>query len=177
MTSNLTKQDFIEMDKKHFLHPTSNIKQQQKNGPAIIFKKGEGIYVEDIDGKRYIEGMSSLWNVNIGYGRKEIAEVAKKQMEKLSFSSTFSTYSHQPVIKLASKIAELAPGKLNTVFFTSGGSEANDSAIKLVRHYWNTKGEPNRKRIVARKRGYHGVSMGATSATGISEFWNMTDLS
>src|SRR5699024_10708552 len=175
--TNITKDQLIELDKNYFLHPTSSIEQQQEAGPAIIFEKGEGIYLQDMDGKKYMEGMSSLWNVNIGYGRKEIAEVAKKQMEKLSFSSTFSTYSHQPVIKLASKIAELAPGNLNTVFFTSGGSEANDSAIKLVRHYWNTKGEPNRKRIVARKRGYHGVSMGATSATGISEFWNMTDLS
>lgn len=171
--TNLTKEQLIEMDRKHFLHPTSSIQQQQESGPAIIFEKAEGIYVEDIDGKKYIEGMSSLWNVNIGYGRKELGEAAKKQIEQLSFSSTFSTYSHEPVIKLATKIAELAPGDLNTVFFTSGGSESNDSAIKLVRHYWNVKGQPERKKIIARKRAYHGVAMGATSATGIPEFWKM----
>src|SRR5690625_775156 len=103
MTINFIKQNLVELDKKHFLHPTSNIKQHQENGPAIIFKKGEGIYVEDIDGKKYIEGMSSLWNVNVGYGRKELGEIAKEQIEQLSFSSAFSTYSHEPAIKLAAK--------------------------------------------------------------------------
>lgn len=177
MTENQVKNELIEMDKRHFLHPTSNIKQQQANGPEIIFKAAEGIYVKDIDGKQYIEGMSSLWNVNIGYGRKELAEAAKQQIEELSFSSTFSTYSHEPVIKLAAKIAELTPGDLNTVFFTSGGSESNDSAIKLARHYWNIKGKPERRKIISRKKAYHGVAMGATSATGIPEFWKFAGVS
>ncbi len=177
MANNLTKQQLMEMDKKHFLHPTSNVKQQQENGPAIIFKKGEGIYVEDIDGKKYIEGMSSLWNVNIGYGRKEVAEVVAKQIENLAFSSAFSTYSHEPVIKLANKIAELTPGSLNTVFFTSGGSEANDSAIKLARYYWTIQGKPDKRKIISRKRAYHGVALGATSATGIPEFWKVAGVS
>lgn len=175
--TNLSKEQLMELDKKHFLHPTSNLSQQQEEGPAIIFKKGEGIYVEDIDGKRYIEGMSSLWNVNIGYGRKELAEVAKQQIEDLSFSSAFSTYSHEPVIKLAAKIAELTPGDLNTVFFTSGGSESNDSAIKLARHYWNVQGKLERRKIISRKKAYHGVAMGATSATGIPEFWKFASVS
>lgn len=177
MTEYQVKNELIEMDKRHFLHPTSNIKQQQANGPEIIFKAAEGIYVKDIDGKQYIEGMSSLWNVNIGYGRKELAEAAKQQIEELSFSSTFSTYSHEPVIKLAAKIAELTPGDLNTVFFTSGGSESNDSAIKLARHYWNIKGKPERRKIISRKKAYHGVAMGATSATGIPEFWKFAGVS
>src|SRR5699024_8902401 len=103
MMNQHSKQALMEMDKKHFLHPTSNVKQQQEDGPAIVFKEAEGIYAKDIDGKTYIEGMSSLWNVNIGYGRKELAEAAKQQIEQLSFSSTFSTYSHEPVIQLASK--------------------------------------------------------------------------
>lgn len=173
---NRIKDELIELDKKHFLHPTSSIQQQQQDGPAIIFKKAKGIYVEDIEGNKYIEGMSSLWNVNIGYGREELAEVAKNQINELAFSSTFSTYSHEPVIRLAAKIAELSPGDLNNVFFTSGGSEANDSAIKLARHYWITKGKPNRRKIISRKRGYHGVSLGATSATGIPEFWKMANV-
>jgi len=169
--TNYTKEQLMELDKKHFLHPTSNLQQQQEDGPAIIVKKGEGIYVEDIEGKRYIEGMSSLWNVNIGYGRKELAEIAKEQIEELPFSSAFSTYSHEPAIKLATKITELTPGDLNTVFFTSGGSESNDTAIKLARHYWNIQGKPERRKIISRKRAYHGVALGATSATGIPEFW------
>lgn len=177
MTINFIKQNLVELDKKHFLHPTSNIKQHQENGPAIIFKKGEGIYVEDIDGKKYIEGMSSLWNVNVGYGRKELAEAAKKQMEELAFSSAFSTYSHEPVIKLAEKIAQLTPGDLNTVFFTSGGSESNDSAIKLARHYWTIQEKPEKRKIISRKKAYHGVALGATSATGIPEFWKVAGMS
>jgi len=163
------------LDKQHFLHPTSSVKQQQENGPAIIFEEGMGIYLKDIHGKEYIEGMSSLWNVAIGYGRKELAKVAEKQMKKLSFSSAFSTFSHEPAILLAEKIARLAPGKLNTVFFTSGGSEANESAFKLVRYYWLLRGEKKRKKIIARKKAYHGVAAGATSATGIDEFHQMTN--
>ncbi|GKU82176.1 aspartate aminotransferase family protein [Niallia sp. NCCP-28] len=163
------------LDKKHFLHPTSSVKQQQENGPAIIFEEGKGIYLKDINGKEYIEGMSSLWNVAVGYGRKELAKAAKKQMKKLSFSSAFSTFSHESAILLAEKIARLAPGNLNTVFFTSGGSEANESAFKLVRHYWLLKGEPERKKIISRQKAYHGVAAGATSATGIAEFHQMTN--
>lgn len=170
------RQDLIEWDKKHFIHPTSPIKQQQEQGAAFVFEEGDGIYLKDIDGRQVIDAMSSLWNVNVGHGRTELAEAAKKQMSKLAFSSAFSTFSHEPAIRLAKKVAELAPGDLNAVFFTSGGSEANDSAFKLARHYWKLKGEPNRKKIISRKKAYHGVSVGATSATGIPEFWDMSDL-
>ncbi|MBE1554030.1 aminotransferase class III-fold pyridoxal phosphate-dependent enzyme [Sporosarcina limicola] len=163
----------IELDKKHFIHPTSSIKDQQANGAKLIIEKGEGIYLTDKKGDVYIDAMSSLWNVNIGHGNKELAEVAKEQMEKLAFSSTFSTFSHEPAILLAKKIADLAPSKLNAVFFTSGGSESNDSAFKLVRHYWKIQGKPERNKIVSLKRGYHGVAAASTSATGIPEFWDM----
>ncbi len=137
-----------------------------------MLKKGRYLF-NDTDGKVFIDAMSSLWNVNIGHGRKELAEAAKEQMEKLAYSSAFSTFSHEPAIRLAKKIADLAPPNLNAVFFTSGGSESNDSAIKLVRHYWKIQGQPLRNKIISLKRGYHGVAAGATSATGIPEFWNM----
>ncbi|MGE7838908.1 aspartate aminotransferase family protein [Viridibacillus arvi] len=162
-----------EWDKKHFIHPTSSIQEQQANGPKVIFDKSEGIYLTSKDGTKYIDAMSSLWNVNIGHGRKEIAEAAKEQMEQLAYSSCFSNFSNEPAIRLAKKIASLAPPSLNAVFFTSGGSESNDSAIKIVRHYWRIQGQPERNKIVALQRGYHGVSAGATSATGIPEFWDM----
>lgn len=158
--------DLVELDKKHFIHPTSSIKEQQENGPAAIFKEGHGVYVTDINGKTYIEGMASLWNVNVGYGRKELAEAAKEQMEKLAFSSCFATFSNEPAIRLAAKLAEITPGDLSAVFFTSGGSESNDTAYKLVRHYWKLKGYPNKTKIISRKKAYHGVAIGATSATG-----------
>ncbi|TCP30193.1 putrescine aminotransferase [Scopulibacillus darangshiensis] len=167
------KDNLIEWDKNHFIHPTSSIKEQQEAGPKCIFEEGNGIYLKDIDGKEYIDAMSSLWNVNIGHGRKELAQAAEEQMSKLAFSSAFSTFSHEPAIRLAKKIAGLTPGDLNAVFLTSGGSESNDSAFKLARHYWMISGKPERRKIISRKKAYHGVSAGATSATGIPEFWKM----
>ncbi|MBP1931408.1 aspartate aminotransferase family protein [Ammoniphilus resinae] len=163
-----------ELDKKHYLHPTSSIRQQQENGPAFIFTDGEGVYLKDISGKTLIDGMSSLWNVNVGHGREELGQVALEQMKKLGYSSSFATFSHEPAILLAAKIAEMTPGDLNAIFYTSGGSESNDTAFKIVRHYWNLKGQPEKKKIISRKRGYHGVAMGATSATGIPVFHAMS---
>src|SRR5699024_6026486 len=101
------KEELCELDKKHFLHPTSSIQQQQKHGPAFIFTKGSGIYLKDMSGEKYIDGMSSLWNVNIGHGRKEMGDIAKEQMDTLAFSSAFSTYSHEPAIRLAKRLSEL----------------------------------------------------------------------
>jgi putrescine aminotransferase len=163
-------QELADLDKKHFLHPTSSIKQQQENGPAIIFTKGIGIYLYDAFGKEYIDGMASLWNVNIGHGRREIAEAAAQQMTKLAYSSCFNTFSNEPAIKLAEKISQLTQDNLKTTFFTSGGSEANETAIKLVRHYWIVKGEKKRTKIISRKKSYHGLAMGATHATGLKPF-------
>ncbi|WNF38549.1 aspartate aminotransferase family protein [Bacillaceae bacterium IKA-2] len=164
-----------ELDKKHFFHPTSPIQLQQQQGPAFIFTKGEGIYLEDIKGNRVIDGMSSLWNVNIGHGVEEMGKVAHEQMSKLAFSSCFATHSNEPAIKLAAKIAEIAPGDLSATFFASGGSEANDTAYKLARHYWILKEQPKRKKIISRNRSYHGVAMGATSATGLKPFRDFTN--
>ncbi|WP_368503140.1 aspartate aminotransferase family protein [Alkalihalophilus sp. As8PL] len=168
-------QELMELDKKHFLHPTSPVQQQQQDGPGFIFTKGEGVFLEDIQGRRVIDGMSSLWNVNIGHGREEMGEVAKEQMSTLAFSSCFATYSNEPAIRLAAKLAEVAPGHLSATFFTSGGSESNDTAYKLARHYWILKGQPDKKKIVTRTKSYHGVAMGATSATGLKPFRDFTN--
>lgn len=168
------RQELVELDKKYFIHPTSSLQDQQEKGPAIIFDKAEGVHVYDLNGKKYIEGMASLWNVNIGYGRKELAETAKQQMEKCAYANSFSGFSNEPAIRLAAKVAEMTPGDLNGVFFTSGGSESNDSAYKLVRHYWKVKGKPEKTKIIARKRAYHGVASGSTSATGIESFHEFT---
>lgn len=166
--------ELANQDKKHFIHPTSSLKQLQEHGPAVIFAEGNGIYLKDIHGKQYIDGFSCLWNVNIGHGRKELGEVAAQQMAQLGFSSCFGTFSHEPVIRLAAKIAQITPSDLNATFFTSGGSESNDSAFKIVRHYWKLKGKPEKNKIISRRRSYHGVAMGATSATQIENFRKFT---
>lgn len=169
----MDQEKLIELDKKHFIHPTSSIQQQQEFGPKIIVEKGDGIYLTDKNGNVYIDAMSSLWNVNVGHGREELAEVAAEQMKNLAFSSSFSTFSNEPAILLAEKISSIAPEGLNAVFFTSGGSESNDTAIKLVRHYWRIQGKPEKRKIIGLNRAYHGVAAASTSATGIPEFWNM----
>ncbi|MEK4201045.1 aminotransferase family protein [Cytobacillus sp. FSL K6-0265] len=174
MTTLLTT-ELSELDKKHFIHPTSSIAQQQAEGPSHIFTEGKGVYLTDSNGHKVIDGMSSLWNVNIGHGVKEMAEAAYEQMTKLAFTSNFSTFSNEPAIRLAEKLSKILPGDLNAVFFTSGGSESNDTAFKLARHYWILKGQPERQKIISRKMSYHGVAMGATSATGLKPFRDFTN--
>lgn len=174
LVTNELKDELVQLDKKHLIHPTSDMRLLQEQGPPFIFTEGEGIYLKDIDGKKYIDSLSSLWNVNIGHGRHEFGEVVKEQMEKLAFASIFSNWSHEPVIRLAAEVAKWTPGDLNVTFFTSGGSEANDTAFKTVRHYWKINGKPEKKKIISRKKSYHGVAMGSTSATGIPEFHTFT---
>jgi len=165
--------NFYELDRRHHLHPSTPIKNNFDNGPLAVMEKGEGIYLYDIDGKKYIDGLSSLWNVNIGHGRKELAEVAEKQMSQLAYSHSFNGLTHKNAVLLAEKVASLAPGDLNVCHFTSGGSESNDTVFKLIRHYFKLKGKPEKYKIIARERAYHGISMGATSATGIPMFREM----
>ncbi|QUW22548.1 aspartate aminotransferase family protein [Sporosarcina sp. Marseille-Q4063] len=169
-------EELAALDKKHFMHPTSSFKQQQERGPGFIFTEGKGIYLKDIRGKQVIDGLSSLWNVNIGHGREELGQAAMEQMKKLAFSSAFATNSHEPVIKLAEKVAQMTPGDLTMTFFTSGGSDANDTAFKTARYYWQLKGKSEKKKIISRQKSYHGVSVGASSATGLPAFRDFPSL-
>ncbi|MFN2616900.1 MAG: aspartate aminotransferase family protein [Thermoleophilaceae bacterium] len=132
-----------------------------------ILVRGEGCYVWDENGKRYLDGLSSLFCVSAGHGRAELGEAAARQSKELGFWTNWS-YAHPPAIELATRLAELAPGDLNRVFFTSGGSEAVETAWKLARNYHRLRGEAGRTKIVAREIAYHGTSFGALSATGIT---------
>ena len=137
------------------------------SGPVPIITRGEGCYVYDQDGKRYLDGLSALFCVNAGHGRTELAEAAAEQMSKLGFYTNWS-YAHPPAIELAARIAGLAPEGLNRVFFTSGGSEAVESAYKLARNYHKETGHPTKTKLIARDLAYHGTSLGALSATGLT---------
>jgi adenosylmethionine-8-amino-7-oxononanoate aminotransferase len=132
--------------------------------PVIV--RGEGCYVYDEHGKRYLDGLSALYCVNIGHGRTELGEAAAKQAGELGFYTNWS-YAHPRAIELATRIAKLAPGELNRVFFTSGGSEAVESAWKLAKAYHAARGEPTRHKLISRQLAYHGTSMGALTATGV----------
>ena len=137
------------------------------NAAVPIIVSGDGCYVYDADGKRYLDGLAALFCVNLGHGRAELAEAAANQMRELDFYTTWS-YAHPRAIELASKIASLAPGDLNRVFFTSGGSEAVESALKLARNYHRLTGNGQKIKVIAREIAYHGTTLGALSATGIT---------
>jgi putrescine aminotransferase len=160
-----------ELDRTHWLHPQGDLDAPTGSVPQLIFASGRGATLTDIHGREYIDGMASLWNVNVGYGRAALAEAAATQMKKLAFSSAYGGFGTAPTIELAAKLAELAPGALEVTYFASGGAEANDTAYKIARLYWKLRGEPGRVNIVSRIRDYHGLTYGATSATGMANFW------
>jgi adenosylmethionine-8-amino-7-oxononanoate aminotransferase len=149
-----------------WMHFTRMGAYSEQEIPIIV--RGEGCYVYDEHGKRYLDGLSGLFCVNIGHGRADIVQAGADQARELGFFTNWS-YAHPPAIELAERIASLAPGDLNRVFFTSGGSEAVESALKLARQYFKLRGHPNKYKVIAREIAYHGTSLGALSATGITE--------
>lgn len=160
--------DLAEQDLAHLIHPLYHPKAQEG---AVILERGEGVYLWDTDGKRYLDGLSCLWNVNVGHGRRELGEAAARQMEQMAFCNSYTGFSNPPAIELATRLANLAPGDLDAVFFTSGGAESNESAFKLVRFFWNVQGRPAKTKIISRFDAYHGVSTAAMAATGMSVYW------
>jgi adenosylmethionine-8-amino-7-oxononanoate aminotransferase len=158
--------DLQELAKRHlWMHFTRMGSYADAEVPVIV--RGDGCYVYDEHGKRYLDGLSALYCVNIGHGRGELADAAAEQARELGFYTNWS-YAHPRSIELAARIAALAPGNLNRVFFTSGGSEAVESAWKLAKAYQAARGEPRRHKLISRKLAYHGTSMGALTATGLT---------
>jgi adenosylmethionine-8-amino-7-oxononanoate aminotransferase len=158
--------DLQTQAKRHlWMHFTRMGSYASAEVPVIV--RGDGCYVYDEHGQRYLDGLSALYCVNIGHGRAELGEAAARQAEELGFYTNWS-YAHPRSIELAARIAQLAPGELNRVFFTSGGSEAVESAWKLAKAYHGMRGEPTRHKLVSRELAYHGTSMGALTATGLT---------
>jgi len=167
ITNHLPTAELQALDAAHHMHPFTAGNDLATKGARII-TRARGIYLTDSEGNEILDGMAGLWCVNIGYGRNELAEVAARQMRELPYYNTFFQTSHAPVIALASKVAELAPGDLNHVFFASSGSEANDTNIRMVRTYWATKGKPTKSVIISRHNAYHGSSVGSGSLGGMA---------
>jgi len=153
-------------DIETLVHPYSNLATFRETGPMVI-DRGEGVWVYDVEGKGYIDGMAGLWCTALGYGNEELVEAAAAQIKKLSFAHLFSGKSHDPAIELAERIKEIAPVPVSKVFFCNSGSEANDSQIKLVWYLNNALGRPQKKKIVSRVKAYHGVTVAAASLTGL----------
>jgi 4-aminobutyrate--pyruvate transaminase len=154
------------LDIAHVVHPYADAREREREGPLII-KRGEGIYVFDEDGRQYIEGLAGLWSVAVGFGEPRLADAAAKQMRQLSYYHTFGNKSHDPCIELAAQLTAMAPPRLQRVFFTNSGSEANDSVVKFVWFYNNALGRPNKRKIISRQRAYHGVTVASASMTGL----------
>ncbi|MEE8534654.1 MAG: aminotransferase [Kiloniellales bacterium] len=153
-------------DIAYTLHPFTNLTAHEARGPHII-TRGEGIYIFDDQGNRYIEGLAGLWCTALGFSEKRLVEAARKQLDTLPFMHTFAHRSTEPVIDLCEKLAQLAPGKLEKVYLVNSGSEAVDTAIKLVWYYNNALDRLEKKKIISRRRGYHGVTVAAGSLTAL----------
>ncbi|MCF5806027.1 MULTISPECIES: aspartate aminotransferase family protein [Pseudomonas syringae group] len=163
------------LSSEHHLAPFSDYKQLKENGPRII-TRAEGVYLWDSEGHKILDGMSGLWCVAIGYGREELADAASKQMRELPYYNLFFQTAHPPVLELAKVIAEIAPQGMNHVFFTGSGSEGNDTMLRMVRHYWALKGQPNKKTIISRINGYHGSTVAGASLGGMTYMHEQGDL-
>ena len=160
----------LDRDAAHLIHPL--------HSPAIhaggkVWAGGEGEFLIDVNGDRYIDGLSGLWNNTAGNGRRELAEAAYAQMREMAFVSGYTGSSNPRAIELAERLAAITYPNINHFYFTSGGGESTDSNIKLARHYWKLRGKPDKTKVISRIWGYHGTTFAAMCATGISTYWPM----
>lgn len=174
-THNWTTEEWVRADGAHHMHPFCEVGDIKQNGSKVI-TDADGVYVTDSDGNRYLDGMAALWCTNVGYGRKELAEAAYEQMVRMPFYNTFFKSTTMPAVELSQTLAELAPEHLNHVFYASSGSEANDTIVRMVRHYWNVRGKPNKKTFISREYAYHGSTMAAASLGGMDGMHKLSDL-
>jgi len=162
-----TTEAWQALDRQHYLHPFTDFKSLHARGSRVIVR-AEGVYLYDSEGNRILDGMAGLWCVNLGYGRRELAEAAYRQMLELPYYNSFFQTAHPPVIELAKQLVDLSPPQFNRVFFTGSGSEGNDTVVRLVRRYWDLQGEPRRKVIISRVNAYHGSTMAGASLGGMA---------
>ena len=160
----------VKDDQDHLIHPLHHPSDHLE---PMVYVQGRGATITDIQGREYIDGLAGLWNVNVGHGREELAQAAFDQIKQLAYFSAYTGSTNIPAVQLASKLISLAYPNMQAVFFTSGGAESNESAFKTARFYWKTQGKPDKVKVIARTLAYHGVTLQAMSATGMSPYWKM----
>ena len=160
----------LDRDRAHLLHP---LHHPSAYANARVWVSGQGAMLTDSTGREYIDGLSGLWNVNVGHGRTELGEAARTQMGTLAFTSAYAGATNERAIELAEKLSALMYPSINAFFFTSGGAEASETSFKTARFYWKAAGKPDKFKVIARMRGYHGTTLAAMSATGLPAFWPM----
>lgn len=162
------------LSRDHHLPPFTDYKALNAKGTRVI-TRAEGVYLQDSEGHRILDAMAGLWCVNLGYGREELVEAATRQMRELPYYNLFFQTAHPPAIALAKAIADIAPEGMNHVFFTGSGSEANDTVLRMVRHYWAIKGQPAKKVVIGRWNGYHGSTIAGASLGGMKAMHDQGD--
>jgi putrescine---pyruvate transaminase len=167
--------DLQRSDREHHFHPFTDFKALGERGTRVIVR-GEGVYIWDHQGNKLLDGMSGLWNVNVGYGRRELIDAATRQLETLPFYNSFFQCTTEPTIALAERLAGLTGNRLSHAFFAGSGSEANDTQIRLVRRYWQLVGRPEKKVIISRTNAYHGSTIGAASLGGMKPMHEQGEL-
>jgi len=165
-----TAATLITDDRAHLLHP---LQHPADHATPHVWVKGRGVVLTDAEGREYLDGLSCLWNVNVGHGRKELGEAAAEQMATLAYSTNYVGSSNVPAIQLAHRLTELAYPNLVATYFASGGAEANESAFKTARFFWKAKGQPKKVKVISRQYGYHGVTLAAMSATAVPGYAKM----
>jgi adenosylmethionine-8-amino-7-oxononanoate aminotransferase len=161
--------NLVQLDHDHLIHPVASWSAHEQRGVTVL-RSGDGCYVEDYNGNRLLDGFAGLWCVNVGYGQQSIVDAATAQMTALPYATGYFGFGSEPAIRLAARVAELTPGDLNHVYFTLGGSDAVDSAVKFIRYYWNVLGQPQRKHMIALQRGYHGSTSVGSGLTALPAF-------
>ena len=169
-SSSASVADVLRADREHLIHPLYHPTDHAK---PIVIVRGEGTDIVDANGKRYFDALSGLWNVHVGHGRTELAQVAAEQMSTLAFNNNYVGFANIPSARLAEKLIELAYPNLHAVYFTTAGAESNESAFKTARFFWKLLDKPNKVKIISRRWGYHGVTMAAASATGLPAYHKM----
>ncbi len=165
----------IALDREHYVHPVSAYRAHEARG-ATVLESARGMFLRDANGHELIDAFAGLWCVNIGYGHESVVEAAAAQMRKLPYATGYFGFASEPAIRLAAKLAEISPPGLNRVFFSQGGSDAVDSAIRLITHYFNAIGQPSRKQFIALEKGYHGSSSTGAGMTALPVFHRNFDL-
>jgi adenosylmethionine-8-amino-7-oxononanoate aminotransferase len=168
--SNDANNALLERDSAHLIHP---LHSSAAHTSGRVWVRGEGATLIDANGDRFLDGLSGLWNNTAGNGRQELVQAATEQMSALAYASGYTGSSNPKAIELAEKLAQITYPNINHFFFTSGGGESTDSNIKMARYYWKLKGKPEKTKVISRQWGYHGVTLAAMSATGISSYWPM----
>jgi adenosylmethionine-8-amino-7-oxononanoate aminotransferase len=166
----MTAADLVKTDHEHLIHP---LHHPIDHTDPIIYVRGRGATLWDLGGREYIDGLSGLWNVNVGHGREELANAAAAQMKELAYCSGYIGSTNIPAITLAKRLTELTGGDMQGVFFTTGGAEANETAFKTARFYWKARGKTDKVKVIARQQAYHGLTLQTMSATGMgAAYWN-----